>query len=243
MKKDNPKIRLLIFIITSTIALNNFSSPSIKRNNNKKEIHNIITTNNKLNKTTNNDFYQLILDDFNINKEKEIKSIFNYLYYCLNKNKNNNYYEYLASLTGEYLSVDISNRMVPQGITQYKNYTIISAYNENRLLNSYIYVIDEFNNIINKVELDNNSHVGGIAYDDNNKLLWVTVKNKLYGYKIDDIITKEKVYKKYKTYGLDKNLNCSFLTYKNQNLYIGNYNDSKESVIKVYKLKKSKIKN
>ncbi|MEE3343319.1 MAG: hypothetical protein VZS44_04430 [Bacilli bacterium] len=242
MKKRTNHYRLLIFLISSIIATTSLQPSTIKRKNNKKEIYNILA-HNTTSKTNIYNLYNIIIKDFNIDKEKLINNKLNYLYHNLIKTNNKYYQDYLKTLTGQYLSITDIDNTIPQGITCYEDYIIFSAYNENKSLNSYLYIIDKNNHLINKVELDNNSHVGGIAYDKDNKLLWITIKDKLYGYDINDILTKSKIKKKYETHNLDNIGNYSFVYYNNKKLYIGNYKFCDNSIIKVYTMKKNPKNN
>ena len=141
MKNNKNKTKLLILILSSIIASTNLSTTTIKRKITKKEIYNILNNNEHLTALNKNQLYLSIINDFNINKDKEIKNKINYLYYLINQKKINNIYQdFLKSLTGRYLSINTPNNLVPQGITYYQDYIILSAYNENRLLNSYIYI-------------------------------------------------------------------------------------------------------
>lgn len=237
---DNYKEKIFIILLSSIIATTTLSNNSIKVGNRKASLYNTLINNKYLSNDEVDNLYSLLVDEFNYGRIKIINNKLNYIYYKLNKTYSD-YDDYLDCLTGEYLLLPDDNNMVFQGIACYEDNIIISAYNENRVFKSCLYVINKDNNNIKKVMLDNSSHVGGIAYDDVNKLLWVTVKDKLYGYDINDVLFKNEINKRYETILLSDIGNYSFLTYRDNRLYIGNYRFNSNSVIKVYKLSKSNI--
>ena len=84
----------------------------------------------------------------------------------------------------------INDNFIVQGICKSDEYFFISAYSKDKV-NSRVYIYkDEF---IKYVELDNNSHVGGITYCDKG-YLFITEKNgKVNCYKYDNFIRGEVV--------------------------------------------------
>ena len=231
---------LLVFLLSFILLSTNISIVSIRGKKNKKNIYNCLYRNEYIDDSEFEDLFRNIKDDFHIDNDKVISNKINYLYYLFNLEKySNNYYGYLSTLTGDCLNMPDLEGMVPQGLTCYEDFVIISAYNANRFCDSCLFVIDKNDNFIRRVELDNNSHVGGIAYDDCNDLLWVTVNDKLYGYKIEDVLFSDEIEKKYATSSLDNINKCSFLNYKDGKLYIGNYDVRYNSVVNVYRLSKN----
>ena len=237
MNKEN-KTKLLAILLSTIIATTKAPSSHSSNKFTNKDLYYVLNFSDELNKNEVEDLYLTLSSDLNLETKKELKNKLNYISYLINKNNlHNNYVDYLKTLTGEYLTIKDLDDMIPQGLTQYKDYILFSTYFENSNTNSCIYVLDKNSNIVNKTSLDNNSHVGGITYDKTNNLLWVTVVNKLYAYDINDIIYKDKVKSKYQTEelltGLDK---CSFVTYDNNKLYVGTYKNYLSSKINIYNI-------
>ena len=111
----------------------------------------------------------------------EVKSIL-YKYPSLEKNIKN-----------AFIKVPSDEGFIPQGIEIVNSYIFITGYfEENR--NSLCYILDESGKIINKVEVDMNSHVGGISYDKNTNLIFVPGEDDLIlAYNVFDFFTKNKV--------------------------------------------------
>lgn len=67
--------------------------------------------------------------------------------------------------------------MTPQGIVVTEDCIYVSAYCYTHEHNSVIYQIDrKTNKFIKTIILPDTSHVGGLAYDTNNKVLWIATK-------------------------------------------------------------------
>lgn len=80
-----------------------------------------------------------------------------------------------------------------QGYTKAGNYYLITAYDHNHKLNSRVYIYDKVGNCVGYIELKNKndakSHVGGISYDEENDILFITGKGGAVNtYKLKDII-------------------------------------------------------
>ena len=234
------RMSLSIFLLSFILLLTNLSVVSIRGKKNKKFIYNCLYRNEYIDDSEFEELFCNIKEDFHLDDDKIISNKFNYLYYLFNLEKyNNSYYNYLSTLTGDYLNMPDLEDMVPQGLTCCGDYVIVSAYDANRFCDSCLFVINKNDNYIKRVDLDNNSHVGGIAYDYGNDLLWVTVNDRLYGYGMNDVLFGKEIVKKYTTSSIDNIDKCSFLNYKGGKLYIGNYDLRNNSVISVYKLSKN----
>ena len=102
----------------------------------------------------------------------------------------------------EEYSIDNLDTMVLQGVCTVGDNTFITAYDSSwKMKNSVVYVLDKNNECIKKVNLYNNSHVGGICYDDEHEMFWITDKyGTISGYTYDSIYYDEsdKVYPKYR---------------------------------------------
>ncbi len=169
------------------------------------------------------------------------------------------YYDVLLDdITSEYeLVTDNVNfvpkdNYVPQGLALSKEYLFTSSFDYYKDKNSIITVYDYDGNFINQCLLDHDSHVGGIAYDKDNELLWVTTS---YGcvsaYSIKDVISKKEVKPVYKDIDVGSNLpnyiypwhnSVSFLTIYENELYVGNFSLRNDGVVKRYSLDKDGAK-
>lgn len=95
---------------------------------------------------------------------------------------------------------------IPQGVTKIDDKILISAYKENT--KSRIYIYDEKTNQYEGILiLDNQAHVGGISYDKENKILFVTGNNgqvNTYSYeRIEETISNYKRLSSGKDYTID----------------------------------------
>lgn len=135
---------------------------------------------------------------------------------------------------------------VPQGISIMSDYVLVSSYDYYKNKNSIICVYDKDGNLVNNCLLDINAHVGGIAYDSNNNLIWVTsYEGKVNAYLADDIVSKDEVEPIYKDILVGKGLanyqypwinTASFVTIYDNVLYVGNFTLSSYGRVKKYKI-------
>lgn len=69
----------------------------------------------------------------------------------------------------------ICGSMTPQGIAVTEKYILVSAYCNTKQHNSVIYVIDkETHKFRKKIILEGKPHVGGLAYDPEHQVIWVS---------------------------------------------------------------------
>lgn len=129
-----------------------------------------------------------------------------------------------------------------QGISNIKGNLFITAYAGNKDKDSKLFIFSD-NKLLKNINLYNNSHVGGITYDDKHNIVWITDKaGALSGYNLDKLLLGkvEPLYKK--VYVGDGLLNvygfnaCAYVSYYNNKLYVGNYNTKNKSVLKEYSL-------
>ena len=93
-------------------------------------------------------------------------------------------YKSVFSYDIDYANI-INDNFIVQGICKSKDYFFISCYSKDKR-NSRVYIYND--KFIRYVELDNNSHVGGISYCDKG-YLFITEKNgKVNCYKYDEFI-------------------------------------------------------
>ncbi|MDB6352780.1 hypothetical protein PH235_04345 [Trichococcus sp. K1Tr] len=79
------------------------------------------------------------------------------------------------TLHHEHEGTDICTTMTPQGLAVNKDYLFISAYCKTKTHNSVIHVLDKKSgSFIKEIVLDGIPHAGGLAFDNNHELLWVT---------------------------------------------------------------------
>ncbi len=72
--------------------------------------------------------------------------------------------------------------MTPQGLAILPHYVIVSAYSAQHIGQSVLYVLDRKSGIYLKtIVLPGTPHVGGIAYDERDHILWVAYKNEVSG--------------------------------------------------------------
>jgi hypothetical protein len=79
------------------------------------------------------------------------------------------------TLHHDHEEADICTTMTPQGLAVNKDYLFISAYCQTKEHNSVIYMLDKKSgSFIKEIVLYGIPHAGGIAFDTNHDLLWVT---------------------------------------------------------------------
>ena len=102
-----------------------------------------------------------------------------------NKKKNNNYN--LIPIPGliytntvnknNSLLIETCTTMTPQGLVVTDDYIYVSAYCYTHEHNSVIYQLDrKSNKLLKTIVLPDTSHVGGLAYDNKNNILWIATK-------------------------------------------------------------------
>lgn len=149
-------------------------------------------------------------------------------------------------LTNASIRIPIEDNMIPQGITYMNNNILITAYDGRNKSNSLVYVLDFKGNVINKVDLGNKSHVGGIVYESDNDLIWIPDDNGiLNAYNSEDFLVKQIVSPLYVfddvSEGLrdfeNKNKNLiAFLTIKDNHIFIGNFSITEDILVKEFEI-------
>ncbi len=79
-----------------------------------------------------------------------------------------------VSYDNEFSCFSTASTMVPQAICSVGHFTLITAYDSDESSKSVIYVLDYNKNLVKTLILPDSYHVGGIAYDINNKLILIT---------------------------------------------------------------------
>lgn len=159
------------------------------------------------------------------------------------------YQELYPTIVKGNISIPIDGNYVPQGITEMKNYLLITAYDSTKKNNSKVYVITKEGTYINEVTLDTNAHVGGIAFDEVNNLLWIPGNNgTLLAYNAPSFLTQENVQFHSEFLNLSKGMQdfkntfqkaIDYLCIEGEYLYIGNFTLNEPGTIKKFHLRKN----
>ncbi len=194
---------------------------------------------NNLNREENNNLDEELVDEVfaaEINRDL----ISDNVYELLDK-----YPELRKVLIEAKIKIPLMSKFIPQGITLMNDYILITGYYESDKF-SKVYVLNNLGEIINTVELDTKSHVGGISYDAVNDLIWLPDDNGVLNvYKASKFLEKKKVrkIKSFKNVGeglpdyqdKDKNL-IAYVAIDKEYLYIGNFYKTKNCFVKKYKI-------
>ena len=133
-----------------------------------------------------------------------------------------------------------STTMVPQSITMYKNYILISAYDLKKTNDSVIYVLSKSGKDLQTVILlPHKGHVGGIASDGVN--IWLAYGKKLQcmsGAIIDDAVESGEDYHEvyyFKT-TIETKETISYVSYYKNRLWAGAYDELKSRYAYIYSI-------
>lgn len=132
--------------------------------------------------------------------------------------------------------------MVVQGFTKTADRLIVSAYSFSGTKSSILWMMDLNGNLLDIIELGFLAHTGGIAYDEEHDLLWVTgAEGKVFGISWAEIING--TYDGSIQVSFDAGLTnhngskvASFLTLYRGELYVGSYVDGAAGQMKRYGL-------
>lgn len=130
--------------------------------------------------------------------------------------------------------------MVVQGLTQAGGYLVISAYSSSGQYDSMLYITDLNGKLQKTVKLGFAAHTGGIAYDEEHELLWVTAaEGAVYG--ISWPLLMSGAYQGEIQTSFDAGLVnhnqakvASFLTLYEGKLYVGSYVDGANGQLNCY---------
>ncbi len=163
----------------------------------------------------------------------------------------------------QYLTLDFENikdsefslgeldTRVLQGICTVGENTFITAYDSSDDRDkSVVYILDKDNNCINEKYLYNNSHVGGICYDDENEIFWITDKNgTISGYTYDALFyDKDEICTpKFKQIdvGSEDLINyqgipsVGYIAYHKGKIFVGNFAIDGSGILKSFDIKKN----
>ena len=132
--------------------------------------------------------------------------------------------------------------MVVQGFTKAGNVLAVSAYSKSGEYDSILYVMDLNGKLLKTVDLRFKAHTGGIAYDEEHDLLWVTgPEGKVYAITWSDVMAD--VYDGEIQVEFDAGLLnhggakvASFLTIFEGQLFVGSYFDGGNGTLNRYSL-------
>lgn len=134
--------------------------------------------------------------------------------------------------------------MCPQAICKVGHYTLITAYDTEEASRSVIYVLGSGKELVKTLILPDSYHVGGIAYDSQNKVILITKasKNTLGAISYDDFekymsFSSSFVQVKYTVAetAADKKVNgFSSVAYKNGRVYVGTFGAGSSSYAYCY---------
>lgn len=171
--------------------------------------------------------------------------------YCIRLKK---YRTFIKGMKNKYIEVPNSDsNYIVQGFCFVNSYTLITAYDKNRIDNSIIYLINSNEELIKKVFLDGKYHCGGIAYHKSSDSIYITgdsnmnkgLSSYVNKYRFIDILNCDKVYACCK-YEVDNNnmlkssisnkSSVAYLTIYDNYIYLGNFSRNSNGKIKKYKL-------
>ncbi len=152
-------------------------------------------------------------------------------------------YERSVVMPGLY-GVDLPEKcaeMVVQGFSKAGNVLLVSAYSKAEE-NSILYMTDLAGRLIRIVDLGFRAHTGGIAYDEDHDLLWVTgPEGKVYAVRYSSLL--DATYQGEIQVSFDAGLVnhggakvTSFLTYEAGELFVGSYVDREKGRLNRYDL-------
>lgn len=156
-----------------------------------------------------------------------------------------NYADLRKNILSAKINVPLMDDLIPQGLVVIDDFILITGYYDSKE-NSRCYVLNNKGEIINAVELDTNSHVGAIAYDKINDLIWIPDNaGILNAYVRKDFFTKKQVIAKYQFMGLSdelidfkdiKSKHIAYLYVDNNYLYFGNFFVNNNCIVKKYQI-------
>ena len=184
-----------------------------------------------------------------------VSSISGYHFSFNNKYNVNNTYKSDDIFTEDGISQNYEANMedlvdcsyfVPQGLTFSDSYSFISFYDYSKHNKSIIRCFLQDGTLVNTFSLANDSHVGGISFDEVHDLLWVCSTNgEVDAYRLDDVISKDSSLPCYSGLKVGSGLpnytnpfvnSVSYLTVFNGDLYVGNFSIYDKGNVKKYSI-------
>lgn len=204
----------------------------------------------KIHTNTNPAIYQTTQDQ--ANAIYEFPELYTSAVEAQQQNKELGMYTIPGLLSTETLKTDQSDRLVncaemtPQGVTVADDYLLISSYCHDHEHNSVIYVINkETHDYIKTIILQGYPHVGGITYDPIAENIWVCArydqKAEIVAFPMDslekyDLSTDIQPIEYTQRVELPQLKRASVITYADEHIYIGYFDDLKQGVLETYSI-------
>lgn len=142
---------------------------------------------------------------------------------------------------------DQTEDMTPQGLSFVEDYVVISAYSMSYSHNSVLWVLDrQTGDYVKTIVLPTTSHVGGLAYDNQQKRLWVTTTDDKSASQISslslDTLQKEDFSKSEKEvtfehqYNLAQIEKSSYMAYHDGRLLVGYFDKDEQGHLGIFEL-------
>lgn len=117
---------------------------------------------------------------------------------------------------------------------------VISAYDKKGEKNSLVYIVGKTGELLNKVDMQTMAHVGGLAYDEDNGLLWITgPEGHVYAASWDEV--KNGIFSGGYVSDFDAGLSnhdgakvASFIGMYDGFLYVGSYTIGQNGILRKY---------
>lgn len=152
-----------------------------------------------------------------------------------------------TKLLSENNTFSMSQHMTPQGVTVTKDSFLITAYDHMQKHHSVVYVLNKkTGKLENTIVLEGHPHVGGITYDPIFDTIWIAsykdnkaqvvalAMKDIKNYEFDKIKYQPIAYKQaFELPDLDR---ASFLTYQDGFLYVGDFFQKKDGIVKKYEI-------
>lgn len=137
-------------------------------------------------------------------------------------------------------------KMTPQGVCATENYVLITAYDKEHKHNSVVYMLNkQTHEYIKTIVIDGKDHLGAISYNANTDMVWLATKKNHHGaassIKLSDMEnydfqTEKKPIPFYQTVETNTLRNDSFLGLKGDDLYLGTFADSEQSILEKFEI-------
>lgn len=227
VKKQKIKFISIIAGVSIIATMSSYCSCKIAKNG-------YISTTYRIDKET-------IVDDFELDAfENGIISGESFLY--------TKYAPFSSRINDLSIKTIIQDDMVPQGLTIMGDYILTTSYDYSGLNNSVVYVMSKNGEYINSYVLDMDSHVGGIAYDEKNELIWIPSHlGRINAYRASDFLdfSKKEVKAIYSNIDVGNGLlnyknplknSIAFLTIYNDELFVGSFSVVTPGLVKRYSI-------
>lgn len=153
----------------------------------------------------------------------------------------------VSSINVKTGKVETTPTMVPQGLVIVENYLIISAYSKDKTFQSVLFLLDKNSGEhLKTIVLPGTPHVGGLAYDSTHQNLWITTEAEnnlaqISALSLQQIKEEDFAHTGKESHYLAQTLisdvkSASFMTYYNEELWIGDFTKKHEGNLVSYYL-------